>query len=69
MPKTIVSDSGTEMTITVILGWRQGRYGMAITSPARKPMTNGFAESFNGSFRDECLKETLFWLLSSHAQQ
>jgi putative transposase len=26
----------------------------------RKPMQNAFVESFNGSFRDECLNETLF---------
>jgi transposase InsO family protein len=25
-----------------------------------KPMQNGFIESLNGSFRDECLDETLF---------
>lgn len=25
-----------------------------------KPMQNGFVESFNSSFRDECLNETLF---------
>ena len=25
-----------------------------------KPMQNGLVESFNGSFRDECLNETLF---------
>ena len=25
-----------------------------------KPMQNGFIESFNGSFRDELLNETLF---------
>ena len=25
-----------------------------------KPMQNGFIESFNGSFRNECLNETLF---------
>ena len=29
-----------------------------------KPMQNGFVESFNGSFRDECLNETLFSSLS-----
>jgi len=27
-------------------------------------MQNGFVESFNGSFRDECLNETLFSLLA-----
>ena len=26
-------------------------------------MQNGFIESFNGSFRDECLNETLFTTL------
>ena len=25
-----------------------------------KPMQNGFLKSFNGSFRDECLNESLF---------
>lgn len=29
-----------------------------------KPTQNAFAESFNGSFRDECLNETLFSTLS-----
>ncbi len=28
-----------------------------------KPMQNAFVESFNGSFRDECLNETLFTTL------
>ena len=27
-------------------------------------MQNGFVESFNGSFRDECLNETLFTSLT-----
>ena len=31
----------------------------ALIAPG-KPMQNGFIESFNGSFRDECLNETLF---------
>ena len=29
----------------------------------RAMMQNGFVESFNGSFRDECLNETLFTTL------
>jgi putative transposase len=32
---------------------------MAFHRPG-KPMQNGFVESFNGSFRDECLNATLF---------
>ncbi|WP_417672393.1 integrase core domain-containing protein, partial [Roseibium sp.] len=30
---------------------------------------NGFVESFNGSFRDECLNETLFSSLSEARSQ
>ncbi len=32
-------------------------------------MQNGFVESFNGSFRDECLNETLFSSLSEARAQ
>lgn len=32
-------------------------------------MQNGFVESFNGSFTDECLNETLFSSLSQARQQ
>ncbi len=34
-----------------------------------KPMQNGFVESFNGSFRDECLNETLFTTLAQARSQ
>jgi transposase InsO family protein len=30
------------------------------TTLRRKPMQNGFVESFNGRLRDECLNEYLF---------
>ena len=33
-----------------------------------KPMQNGFIESFNGSFRDECLNEHLFRTLPAARQ-
>ena len=59
-PKTIVSDNGTEFTSMAILKWCQetriGWHYIALD----KPMQNGFVESFNGSFRDERLNETLF---------
>jgi putative transposase len=32
-------------------------------------MQNGFVESFNGSFRDECLNETLFSTLAEARSQ
>jgi hypothetical protein len=43
-----------------ILRWSQDRgIDWHYIAPG-KPMQNGFIESFNGSFRDECLNETLF---------
>jgi transposase InsO family protein len=32
-----------------------------------KPQQNGFVESFDGRFRDECLNEHLFKNLTQHA--
>jgi putative transposase len=59
-PKTIVSDNGTEMTSMAILKWCQQTHIEWHYIAPGKPMQNGFVESFNGSFRDECLNETLF---------
>lgn len=59
-PKTIVSDNGTEMTSMAILKWCQQTHIEWHYIAPGKPMQNGFIESFNGSFRDECLNETLF---------
>ena len=56
-PETIVSDNGSELTSRAILEW-QNETGIAwhYIAPG-KPQQNGFVESFNGSFRDECLNE------------
>lgn len=59
-PRTIVSDNGTEMTSMAILKWFQETQVEWHYIAPGKPMQNGFVESFNGSFRDECLNETLF---------
>jgi len=59
-PKTIVSDNGTELTSMAVLKWCQDqRIEWHYIAPG-KPTQNAFVESFNGSFRDECLNETLF---------
>ena len=59
-PKTIVSDNGTEFTSMAILKWCQETdIDWHYVAPG-KPTQNAFVESFNGSFRDECLNETLF---------
>jgi len=63
-PKTIVSDNGTEFTSMAILKWcQETKVGWHYIAPG-KPQQNGFVESFNGSFRDECLNETLFSTLT-----
>ena len=59
-PQLIVSDDGTELTSHGILR-RQGERGVEWPSIAPgKPQRNGFVESLNGRFRDECLNEHLF---------
>ncbi len=68
-PHTIVSDNGTEMTSMAILKWCQETgVDWHYIAPG-KPMQNAFVESFNGSFRDECLNETLFSSLSQAKEQ
>ena len=63
MPKTIVSDNGTEFTSMAILKWVQDTgIDWHYIAPG-KPQQNGFIESFNGKLRDECLNETLFGAL------
>lgn len=62
-PTTIVSDNGTELTSMAVLKWCQETNIEWHYIQPGKPMQNGFVESFNGSFRDECLNETLFTTL------
>ena len=59
-PNTIVSDNGTELTSMAVLKWCQETGVEWHYIAPGKPMQNGIVESFNGSFRDECLNETLF---------
>jgi putative transposase len=59
-PRLIVSDNGTELTSNAILSWQEtNKLEWHYIAPG-KPMQNGFAESFIGRFRDECLNEHLF---------
>lgn len=60
LPRTCVSDNGTELTSMAILAWSQDRrIDWHYIAPG-KPQQNGFIESFNGKLRDEFLNETLF---------
>jgi putative transposase len=59
-PAMIVSDNGTELTSHAILRWQEERSVLWHYIAPGKPQQNGFTESFNGRFRDECLNEHLF---------
>lgn len=60
-PGMIVSDHGTEFTCNAMLAWcRDSGIDWHFIAP-RKPMQNGFAESFNGRMRGELLNQTLFF--------
>jgi putative transposase len=63
-PSKIVSDNGTEFTSTAILSWCQRTEISWHYIAPRKPMQNGFIESFKGRFRDEFLNEVLFSTLT-----
>ena len=59
-PEAIVIDNGTEFTSQVVDQWAyENQVHLHFITPGR-PMENGFIESFNGKFRDECLNENWF---------
>lgn len=62
LPKSITVDNGPEFVSKVLDEWgcRQG-LRLNFIEPG-KPQQNGYIESFNGKFRDECLNE--HWFLS-----
>jgi putative transposase len=64
-PTTIVSDNGTELTSHAMLRWQEERSVLWHYIAPGKPQQNGFVESFNGRFRDECLNQHLFGSLSA----
>jgi transposase InsO family protein len=58
------TDNGPELTGRAFLGWAQ-RHGIKhILTEPRAPTQNGYIESFNGKFRDECLNEHWFETLA-----
>ena len=64
-PAMVVSDNGTELTSHAILRWQEERSVLWHYIAPGKPQQNGFVESFNGRFRDECLNEHLFGSLAA----
>ena len=63
-PRAVRTDNGPEFTSRAFIGWAQAHGIRHILIAPGKPMQNGYIESFNGKFRDECLNEHWFQTLS-----
>jgi len=63
-PKAVRTDNGPEFTSRAFIGWAQEHGIQHLLIEPGKPMQNGYIESFNGKFRDECLNE--HWFQSLH---
>lgn len=68
-PAMVVSDKGTELASMAIPRRCQCTSVECHHIAPGKPMQNGFAESFDGRFRDELLTETLFSSIGEARQQ
>jgi putative transposase len=67
-PSAIVCDNGPEFTGRALDDWAHAHGVKLDFIDPGKPVQNAFIESFNGTFRDECLSEQ--WFLSlTDAQQ
>lgn len=64
LPKTITIDNGPEFTSKKFLAWADKHNVELHFIQPGKPMQNGFAESFNGTFRHECLDANWFTSLA-----
>ena len=62
-PQAIRTDNGPEFTSKALLYWVQQHGIRHYFIEPGKPMQNGYIESFNGKFRDECLNMQWFTTL------
>ena len=59
-PAAVRTDNGPEFTSRAFIAWTQEHHIRHILIEPDRPMQNGYIESFNGKFRDECLNEHWF---------
>ncbi|WP_425342779.1 IS3 family transposase [Piscinibacter koreensis] len=62
-PAAVRTDNGPEFTSRAFLAWTNAHGVRHLLIQPGKPMQNGYIESFNGKFRDECLNEHWFQTL------
>lgn len=67
-PKQIMSDNGPEFTGSALDAWAYSRDAKLHFIEPGKPTQNGYIESFNGKFRDECLNDNWFVSLDDARQ-
>jgi putative transposase len=60
-PQAIRCDNGPELTSRHFLAWCVERKIELVHIQPGRPMQNGRVESFNGRFREECLRVNWFW--------
>jgi putative transposase len=60
LPRQIRSDNGPEFVSRAVDQWAYEQRLQWHTIQPGRPMENGYVESFNGRFRDECLNENWF---------
>ncbi len=63
-PQAVRTDNGPEFTSRAFMAWASTHGIRHILIEPGRPMQNGYIESFNGKFRDECLNEQWFETLS-----
>ena len=59
-PKEVRTDNGSEFTCRAFMTWAQTHGIKHILIEPGSPTQNAYIESFNGTFRDECLDENWF---------
>lgn len=59
-PLAARTDNGPEFTSRAFMAWAQSHGSRQFLIEPGRPMQNGYIESFNGKFRDECLNEHWF---------
>lgn len=59
-PRAIVCDNGPEFVSAALDEWAHHHQVVLDFIDPGKPVQNAFIESFNGTFRDECLNESWF---------
>ena len=60
-PRYLRSDNGSEFIAAPLQQWLRSKGVTPVHIEPGHPWQNGFVESFNGHFRDECLNQELFY--------